>query len=106
MKHRFTTSDGESHCERCGALEEDARNSRIGCEAPPEGNEHGYLGFALTPVEQALGISPAAKATALVTMWTPNAEFEERLATWNADVEARALARIERQTGKRPDGLR
>lgn len=95
MKHHFADSDGESRCERCGALEEDARKARIGCEAPDEGNEPGYLGFALTPVEQALGISQSAKATALITMWTPNSEFEERLATWNADVEARALARLE-----------
>lgn len=97
MKHIFDRSDGGSFCSRCGAVEEDARYGAIGCEASPLGNEPGYHGFALTPIEQALGIALAEKATALANSWTPTGEFEARLSIWNDEIEARALGRAKRR---------
>lgn len=92
MEHQFEGGEEQEMCSRCGALAPDAEKAHIGCEAPAEGNDQAYLGFALTPVEQALGTTLAEKASALANTWTPTGEFEERLATWNAEIEARALA--------------
>lgn len=52
-------------CVRCGAALSDAMQAPIGCEAGPEGNPAGYLGLALTPEEQARGVTFAEKAEAL-----------------------------------------
>jgi hypothetical protein len=79
------------HCIHCGAsgmgLFED-----IGCDAPASGNDLAAFTFALTPIEQALGVTMREKAAALLPdrntdLWVA------RTATWNAELAARALLR-------------
>lgn len=48
-------------CVHCGAVREDA-GMDIGCEAGPEGNPDWYFGLALTPAEQAAGMTSVEKA--------------------------------------------
>jgi hypothetical protein len=54
--HEF--DDDFDYCTRCGLSSEEAvRGGEIGCEATPEGNVSGYPGLALTPEEQAQGVT-------------------------------------------------
>jgi hypothetical protein len=53
--------DGGFYCVKCSAVTEDAYYGDTGCEASPEGNPPWYAGFALTPEEQAQGITTVQK---------------------------------------------
>lgn len=98
MKHRFDDLDDERACTRCGARALDAAEGPIGCEAPPEGNTGAYHGFALTPVEQALGVTQAEKAKHFIEILNgPLEHFHGCRRRWQAVVEDRALARFERR---------
>ena len=71
-------------CERCDIwLDEDTPLcvfDNVGCQAGASGNAPGYVGFALTPLEQTLGYSTMDK------LWfagnTPRALLSARMKTW------------------------
>jgi hypothetical protein len=71
-------------CERCGIwLDEDTPLcvfDDVGCQAGVSGNAPGYVGFALTPLEQTLGYSTMDKFW--FARYTSRAHFSARMKTW------------------------